>query len=160
MGSLSTLMRHFSNTHGKHCYLRSFHTKCLKCKADVLYWECTHGCKVFFEYPPYGKLIRHRCRKIIELKENEPVVIYPASMLGEKIPSCPVCGKIFSSEKNLGDHILQLKKDDQYHKEFFKKNICFKENLDEKIPQSIDKQKNRESIKFGRINIKKSKRSI
>ncbi len=153
-------MRQFSKTHGKYCYLRSFHTKCLKCKADVLYWECTHGCRVFFEYPPYGKLIRHRCRKVIELKEKEAVVIYPASMVGEETPSCPVCGKNFSLVKNMSDHILQLKKNDQDHKVFFKNNMHFKESLDEKNQETIVDKKFRYKPQFGRINIKKSKRSI
>ena len=56
-------MRHYYKSHGKHCYLRSFQSKCPKCNVNILFWECTHGCKVFFEYPPYGKLVRHICRR-------------------------------------------------------------------------------------------------
>jgi hypothetical protein len=57
------MMRNFNKSHGKHCYYRSFQTKCLRCGVEVLYWECRHGCKIFFNYPPYGKLIQHRCRR-------------------------------------------------------------------------------------------------
>ena len=80
-------MRHFYRTHGRHCYLRSYQTKCPKCGVDVLYWECTHGSKVFFKYPPYGKLVRHFCRyhsARIERKRKFPVVVKISKGLLEK----------------------------------------------------------------------------
>ena len=80
-------MRHFYKSHGKHCYLRSFQTSCRKCGADVLYWECTHGSKIFFDYPPYGKLRRHYCRNLDGISHKRkifPVVVKKPKGLLEK----------------------------------------------------------------------------
>ncbi|MHA2132040.1 MAG: hypothetical protein ACW99L_18885, partial [Promethearchaeota archaeon] len=107
-------MRHFYKVHGRHCYLRSFQTTCKKCNANVLYWECRHGSKVFFNYPPYGKLIRHYCRHRIgtskQMKNFRVIVKKPKGLLENSSPSCPVCGKLFSTIQNLNDHINNLKK--------------------------------------------------
>jgi len=90
-------MRHFYKTHGKHCYLRSFQTKCPKCGKDVLYWECGHGSKKIFNYPPYRKLIRHFCRQDktgINNRKRFPVIVKSTKgLLENESPSCPICGK-------------------------------------------------------------------
>ena len=144
-------MRHYSKSHGKHCYLRSFQTKCRKCGADVLYWECTHGCKIFFEYPPYGKLIKHYCRKALgtPIKKKYPLYVKgPEKSLKNASPSCPACGKLFKSDRDLNEHLKSLKSRDEYHEQFLKDDFTF-----------INKKKEKKSIKsgeliFGKINIK------
>jgi endogenous inhibitor of DNA gyrase (YacG/DUF329 family) len=152
-------MRHFYKSHGRHCYLRSFQTKCPKCGKEVLYWECTHGSKVFFEYPPYGKLIRHICQKSsgkYGKKVNYEILIkIPKGLLEKRSPNCPVCGKLFKSEKDLNNHLQALRKEENLHKQFFENKLIFENTHSEDI-----KKENRHNIfynkpRFGRINIKK-----
>ena len=152
-------MRHFYKTHGKHCYLRSFQTKCSKCGVDVLYWECRHGSKVFFNYPPYGKLIRHYCRyQGGQARRKFPIVVKgPRSLLEFESPSCPACGKLFKNAKNLNDHIRILKKSDNIHKSFFKNKLDFNKDYGEKGQGNSDKDEFYIKPRFGRINLKKKK---
>lgn len=115
-------MRHYYKTHGRHCYLRSYKTSCPSCGKDVLYWECTHGSKVFFEYPPYGKLIRHRCKKYkgkSRRKKYKIIVKSPKGISEDPSPRCKACGKYFSDEASLQSHIEQLKSYDAIHKDLF-----------------------------------------
>ena len=90
-------MRHYYKTHGKHCYLRLLQTKCLKCGISVLYWDCSHGSKVNFNYSPYGKLERQFCRYTMDklkLKTNFPFIFKGLKELLEKeLPSFSACGK-------------------------------------------------------------------
>ncbi len=148
-------MRHFYKSHGKHCYLRSFQTSCRKCGADVLYWECTHGSKIFFEYPPYGKLRRHYCRNLDGKSHQRkifPVVVQkPKGLLENPYFSCPVCGKLFRKEIFLKDHLNELKKNDSKHNLFFQNKIIFKNKLNEK-------NEFQDKPRFGRINIRSSKK--
>ncbi len=154
-------MRHFYKSHGKHCYLRSFQTVCKKCSADVLYWECTHGSKIFFEYPPYGKLIRHKCRKdrgLLKGKKKFPIVVKtPKGLLGEPYYSCAVCGKKFRDKGSLKDHFNAQRKNDIEHKMFSSSKLTF-QNINSSMNNSYT---NRSTVqhkpKFGRINIKASK---
>ena len=44
--------------HPYDCRKRAYPTVCLLCSADVIYWECYHGSKVFFEPPNFGQ---HDC---------------------------------------------------------------------------------------------------
>ncbi|MHA2392954.1 MAG: hypothetical protein ACXAEX_13495 [Promethearchaeota archaeon] len=152
-------MRHFYKTHGKHCYLRSFQTECPKCGADVLYWECSHGSKVFFTYPPYGKLIRHYCRHphgALKQKKKFPVIVKtPKGLLEEESPSCPACGKLFKNISNLNDHIKTLTTQDKLHQRFFNSSLKFKKDYGEKGQDYSDRIKPFNGPKFGRINIKK-----
>ncbi|MFW9824580.1 MAG: hypothetical protein ACFFE4_16675 [Candidatus Thorarchaeota archaeon] len=154
-------MRHYYKTHGKHCYLRSFQTKCPKCGNDVLYWECRHGSKVFFNYPPYGKLIRHFCRQYkgdITNRKIYPIIVKPPKgLLEDESLSCPICGKLFKSFKNLKDHIQNLGKLDQSHQAFSKNNMSFGLVNGWKEQESLDQDKEYKKPKFGRINIKKTK---
>ena len=150
------MMRHFSKSHGKHCYLRSFPTKCPTCNADVLYWECTHGSKLFFEYPPYGKLVRHYCRRYLSSKsvktKYKVIVKKPQGLLIQNTFDCPICGKSFKSDGALKDHFKQLRKHDKSHQEFYEDKLYFKRDL---IPGKGSESKLRDYPKFGRINIKK-----
>lgn len=115
------------NFHGSHCRKRSFPTKCPKCKASVLFWECFHGVKVFFEYPIYGKPIKHLCTHIGRSKKRNQIVITRAEHAQKELNlvsyQCPVCNKIFSTENSLSIHINQLKKQDDSHAKFFNKNL-------------------------------------
>ena len=147
-------MRSFYNTHGKHCHYRSFQASCPKCGGNVFYWECTHGCKVFFEYPIYGKLIRHMCKSVSTKNERnkyQVIVKNPKGLLVKASPSCPICGKLFKKENDLKNHLKQLKKGDHLHKNYFDSIILFEDASRENIRTIGDKQK------FGTINIKNEK---
>jgi hypothetical protein len=150
-------MRHFSTAHGSHCYLRSFKTKCPNCGADVLYWECTHGCKVFFEYPPYGKLIKHICKKRRHKnvkKEYKNIVKTPKGLLENSNVYCPACGKAFDNEASLHNHIQEKKKFDYYHKILIS-SINNDEAKKTKLEETKDQQKEDQyKPKFGKINFK------
>ena len=154
-------MRHNYKSHGRHCYLRSFQTSCKKCGADVLYWECTHGSKIFFEYPPYGKLQRHFCRKdrgLLHKKKEFPIVVKPPKgLLENPYYSCPVCGKLFKTESSLQDHFKELKKDDLEHFLFNNNELVFNAKIDKKNKLDPEGKEFRYKPKFGRINIKTSK---
>ncbi|MFX1325308.1 MAG: hypothetical protein ACFE8N_10140 [Promethearchaeota archaeon] len=154
-------MRHFYKTHGKHCHLRSFQTVCPRCGADVLYWECSHGSKVFFNYPPYGKLVRHYCRQSIgtlSQKKIFPVIVKtPKGLLERESPSCPACGKLFKNANNLTDHIKTLKAHDKLHYNFFENKLKFEIDFREKNQEDSHHVKPFQEPKFGRINIKKKK---
>ena len=144
-------MRSLYSTHGKHCYLRSFQAKCPKCGVDVLYWECNHGCKVFFEYPPYGKLLKHICRRDINKNRKKKYTIIvkkPKKFLENASPSCPVCGKLFKTENDVKEHMKQIKKTDDLHKNY-NSDFLFENFIQEKNKDFRNK------LKFGRINLKK-----
>ena len=125
-------MRHYYKSYGKHCYLRSFQSKCPKCNANVLDWECTHGSKVFFKYPPYGKLVRHICRQRIgsfTVKNVTPVIVKkPKGLLENRYLSCPICGNLFKNASNLDNHLENLGKIDIYHTLFLMNRISFEDN--------------------------------
>ena len=152
------IMRHYYKSHGKHCYLRSFQTSCKKCGADVLYWECTHGSKIFFVYPPYGKLQRHFCRKEQRLsnkKKEFPIVVKPPKgLLENPYFNCPVCGKIFKKDTSLQDHFKELNKNDLEHYLFSNNKLVFNNKFNNKTKLDSDSDKFRYKPKFGRINIK------
>jgi len=151
-------MANFLRSHGKHCYYRSFPTECPKCGEKVLYWECRHGCKVFFNYPPYGKLIQHRCRRYKgkNVKNKYPVIVKPPKgLLEEASPKCPVCGKTFKHQSDLDSHIKQLKKNDPQHNKFFEGTLKFIDDIDNKSLKDSKKANNITKPKFGTINIKR-----
>ena len=151
-------MQNFYKSHGKHCYYRSFQTKCPRCGEDVLYWECRHGCKVFFNYPPYGKLIRHRCRRYTgkKAKNKYPITIkIPKGLLEEASPSCPVCGKLFKNKNDLNSHLQQVRKNDEQHNQFLEGNYLFSDESKELLRKEIEEGKSFTKPKFGTINIKK-----
>lgn len=147
-------MNYNHKSHGSHCYLRSFKTKCPNCGEDVLYWECTHGCKVFFEYPPYGKLIKHKCRKkpTNQKKKYEPIVKKPKGLLDNPNLYCPACGKVFQNKKNLKDHINSLKSQDYYHRIL----ISSFEDLDsEDLKKNHNESETKHRPVFGKITFRK-----
>ncbi len=153
-------MQNFYKTHGKHCYYRSFQTECPRCGVEVLFWECNHGCKVFFNYPPYGKLIRHICRqyKGNKIKNKYPIIIRnPNKMLEDASPSCPICGKIFKNESNLKEHLKQSKKNDQQYKQFFEGKFSFFNEFNHKTLIKSEKTKVSDKLKFGKINLRRRK---
>lgn len=156
-------MRHYYKTHGKHCYLRSFQSKCPKCNTSVLYWECTHGSKVFFEYPPYGKLVRHFCRRrkgaFNVRKKSQIIVKKPKGLLENQSPSCPICGKLFKNLDNLEDHLENLKKSDIYHKLFIENRISFEEENNEYMQKGSEQIRTYNKPKFGKINVKREKKN-
>ena len=156
-------MRHYYNTHGKHCYLRSFQSKCPNCNANILYWECTHGSKVFFEYPPYGKLVRHYCRHhkgILNKKKKFQVIVKkPIGLLEKQSPSCPICGKLFKNGNDLDNHLQNLKKNDQYHRLFLENKISFEDEFRTYIKKDLEQIKSHEQPEFGKINLKKEKKN-
>lgn len=143
-------MRPFSKSHGKHCTLRSFKTECPSCGAEVLYWECAHGSKVFFEYPPYGKLIKHKCKKNKnknKRKNYNIIVKRPKGLLQNSSKYCPACGKVFNNEQSLNDHINQMEKCDYYHQ------ILSAKEMEKKVLEK--KEKKAYKPKFGQINVKR-----
>ena len=142
-------MQHYKS-HGKHCYLRSFPIKCPKCGVEVLYWECKHGCKVFFNYHPYGKLIQHRCQIGFKNKRinKYPVVIKkPLGLLIKESPSCPACGKIFKTQKDMSQHLKDSRYIDDLHMTYYNNKI--------ELESSNNEIKKKYSPQFGKINIKK-----
>ncbi|MFX0057260.1 MAG: hypothetical protein ACFE85_05545 [Candidatus Hodarchaeota archaeon] len=152
-------MRHFYKSHGKHCYRRSFQSKCPICNTDVLYWECNHGCKVFFEYPPYGKLIKHYCRHHLRVPYQKDrfriIVKKPKGLLDIITISCPVCGKLFKNEIILKDHLTQMKKNDLDHKAFAENQFLFEKERKKNLYSGLRKDETQYKPKFGKINIKK-----
>ena len=151
-------MRHYSKYHGSYCYLRSFQTSCPRCGVDVLYWECSHGSKVFFQYPPYGKLIKHYCRRFskVSIQKEKAVVKTPKNLLEEIFLNCPICGKPFKNLENLKDHFIQMKKNDREHKLFFSDQLTFKDDILNFRKKTRDYKNSINKPKFGRINIKKT----
>jgi len=154
-------MRHYSRSHGSHCYLRSFKTTCPKCGDTVLYWECTHGSKVFFQYPPYGKLQRHYCRKqeSINKKKTFPIIVKtPKGLLEDPFITCPVCGRLFKEENALKNHLKSMQAQDFEHQSFFQNKIVFEK---QQKKNSIDHHEDKTSLKFpkfGRISFKQVKK--
>ncbi|TFG01825.1 MAG: hypothetical protein EU540_02790 [Promethearchaeota archaeon] len=151
------MMFRLYKSHGKHCVLRSFPTKCPKCKEDVFYWECTHGSKLFFNYPVYGKLIRHICKKkILNRKNKFPVIVKPPEKLFKEEKSyCSVCGKHFKTTVDLDSHLNELRKLDPLHKQYFENRLIFKSRSLEEVFLKKNEKKSNFKPKFGRINIKK-----
>ncbi len=151
-------MGQFYKSHGKHCRLRSFQSTCPRCGTDVLYWECTHGSKIFFQYPPYGKLVRHICSKFQgkKLINKYPVIVKnPVKLLEKPSPKCNICGKLFKTEKNLKAHLRRLKKSDFLHKQYFRNENLTEDNLLKENNENFNKFKTRYKPKFGAIIIKK-----
>ena len=131
--------------HGAYCRLRSFPTKCPVCKSPVLYWECTHGARVFFDYPIYGKAIRHICQKRKSSKSRVAITQVQQNQQQLEVATyqCPVCGKIFDKEQALARHINQMKKQEDNHAVFFGFQldlIDFDSEIDN--PQEILEQSN------------------
>lgn len=118
MGQLQLMVRY----HGPHCRLRSFPTKCPRCHSTVIFWQCTHGCKLFFEYPIYGRTLKHICKSNPKRPYNQSSIShgnYVVKFVERSTYRCPVCQKILESEDALLDHIRRLKRSDDSHAHFF-----------------------------------------
>ena len=116
---------------------------------------------MFFQYPPYGKLIRHNCRKdrgLLRGKKNFPIVVKtPKGLLGEQYYNCAVCGKMFRDEGSLKDHFNAQRKNDLEHKMFSRNKLTF-ENINSSLNNSYTyRSTDQHKPKFGKINIKASK---
>ena len=149
-------MKLFYRSHGKHCHIRSFPTKCRKCGSEVLYWECSHGSKIFFDYPIYGKLIKHKCPINKNKRKEYPLLVKgPEDLFVKDSFSCPACGKIFKNNNDLKLHFKYSKNHDDLHKCFYKNKLIFNNNHF-KISSEYQKGANKDyKPKFGQINIKK-----
>ncbi len=157
----------FNRIHGKHCLLRAFKTVCPRCKNDVFYWECSHGSKVFFEYPIYGRLIRHKCKKHLtkeNLKKKNHIKVKISLFIEKDNFGCPICGKIFNKKNRLVDHIKQLKKSDEAHHSFYNNKLNFKtdsEIFNYNLTKNLNENENKNHYKptFGKITIINKKSS-
>jgi len=157
----------FNRIHGKHCLLRAFKTVCPRCKNDVFYWECSHGSKVFFEYPIYGRLIRHKCKKHLtkeNLKKKDHIEVKIPFFIEKDNFGCPICGKIFNKKNQLVDHIKQLKKSDEAHHSFYNNKLNFKtesEIFNYNLTKNLNENDNKNHYKptFGKITIINKKSS-
>ncbi|MHA1311880.1 MAG: C2H2-type zinc finger protein [Candidatus Helarchaeota archaeon] len=107
--------------HGPWCRVRSFKTRCPKCNAEVFYWECEHGCRVFFDLPLRRPLRRHRCNKgaysDARIKINEDL---DEGYVFRDFYNCPVCNRLFKSEKDLKNHLKSMKSNDDEHKMYYR----------------------------------------
>ncbi|MHA1757129.1 MAG: C2H2-type zinc finger protein [Promethearchaeota archaeon] len=142
-------------THGRYCLLRAFPTNCPKCGEKVFYWECKHGSKVFFNYPPYGKLIRHICQSYLKknIKEKFKIIVKTPKILPENtFITCPICAKSFKNENALEQHIKSLRNIDEMHYKYYNNEIIFDE-----LRNESNRRQNNYFPKFGRINIRNKK---
>ncbi|MHA1793590.1 MAG: hypothetical protein ACTSVI_13155 [Promethearchaeota archaeon] len=146
--------------HGSWCRIRSFPTTCKNCGAKVLYWECTHGSKVFFEFDKYGRLLgKHKCPKSGKKPSKKKYAgtiddqDFNMSSISKKLVErlfkevfqCPVCQARFSSESQFHNHFKQKKDYDDDHAEFYNKNkMQIEKLLDAKVHQ--DQESNIPSV--------------
>lgn len=108
--------------HGSHCRLESFPTKCPRCHSPVIFWQCTHGCKIFFEYPIYGRALKHICKLNPKRSHNRSSIShgnYIIKLTERSTYRCPVCQRILGTEDALLEHIRRLKRSDESHAYFF-----------------------------------------
>lgn len=113
---------------------------------------------MFFNYPVYGKLIRHLCQSYVsKSKKNKyPIIVKtPNKILKENGPSCSFCGKSFKSTIDLDSHLKELKKLDPLHKRFVENIPIFRSNSSEVVFSKKSEKDSYFKPKFGRINIKK-----
>ncbi|MHA1269207.1 MAG: C2H2-type zinc finger protein [Candidatus Helarchaeota archaeon] len=114
-------------SHGQWCTRRSFETVCPRCGKKVFYWECDHGCKVFFELPLRRPFTKHRCywKSYSEIKIEMEASLEREYDFRERY-SCPVCYKSFKSEKDLRNHLKSMKKQDDDHIAYYRNELIKK----------------------------------
>ncbi len=143
--------------------IRCFNTSCRKCGASVIFWQGSAGSKVFFDAPVKGKLIKHTCKKksykkpskYIKCSYSEHSTIDPE----RKSFQCPVCGKIFNKSDYVNEHIKQMKKIDDYHRDFFENALdLLKEEAKEAQNSRKVFEKSHDLKQTKRIIIKKKKK--
>ncbi len=166
--NLIQLLEIWKIKHGAACTLRTFVSKCKRCGAPVLYWECIHGCKVFFQYPVYGKLIRHRCARVEDpsRQEESEIAEREYQQTHKQFFQCPVCAKNFTTERQLDQHIKEKKNIDDAHHNFFLGGQYFDQinafvnspEYKQGIGIPVKKfQRLSEEVKFGKIVFKKNR---
>ncbi|MHA1231274.1 MAG: hypothetical protein ACTSRP_12760 [Candidatus Helarchaeota archaeon] len=113
--------------HGPWCTTRRFVMRCPKCNKEVLYWECEHGCKVFFDLPLRRPLTKHKCnRKSYRELRIEMEIELEEEFFFIEDHICPVCYRNFKNEKDLKNHLKSLKNQDDEHKECYRKMVLGK----------------------------------
>ncbi|MHA1681671.1 MAG: hypothetical protein ACTSUE_11735 [Promethearchaeota archaeon] len=124
--------------HGKWCRTRSFPTTCSACGAKLLFWACSHGCRVMFEFDKFGRLAgKHKCKARetpVKRKEKRSWFDYDNDFdlstiskqylekMFEESYQCPVCGEKFGSELHYYQHLKQRKEMDDDHFLFYQEN--------------------------------------
>lgn len=124
--------------HGRACRKRSFPFTCKQCGARVLFWECTHGCKVVFEFDTGGRLAgRHRCkathgstapkkpRKWFDLDNSFDMASVSKRFLENLFKEsyrCPACKATFKTETSYFQHVKQKAEMDEVHARFYESN--------------------------------------
>ena len=113
--------------HGPWCSYKGYNTRCPKCKKEVFYWECHHGCKVFFDLPLRRPLTVHKCyrKSYREYKIELDKLVDDLYKFRESY-SCPVCHKIFKSESALRSHLKSLRHIDDDHSIYYANEILGK----------------------------------
>ncbi|GAB4327608.1 MAG: hypothetical protein Kow0069_34560 [Promethearchaeota archaeon] len=146
--------------HGAHCTSRAFVTRCRRCQQEVFYWECVHGCKVLFEHPTYGKLVKHRCRPKGGKKRpvpNERVALETQAKKNwadhhKKIHRCPSCGKVFKDGRSLAQHLKNKDGCDGVDvDEYFERLVRSAESIS---PATRGFVRNPTDVTFGRVVFK------
>lgn len=144
----------------KGCTVRSFRTNCKYCQTPCLYWECSHGCKVFFEFDKFGRLAgKHKCKgrgAASRPKKKRPYFDYDNDFdistvsktfiekLFKESYQCPVCEEKFASEADYYRHLKDKKNYDDDHDKFYAENKNLIKDVagDEELKTNVDLQKN------------------
>ncbi|MFX0102281.1 MAG: hypothetical protein ACFFCS_22140 [Candidatus Hodarchaeota archaeon] len=103
-----------------------------------MYWECTHGCKVFFEFDKFGRFGgKHKCKgrgATSRPKKKRPYFDYDNDFdistvsksfiekLFKESYKCPVCKEEFASESHYYQHLNGKKNYDDDHNKFYNQN--------------------------------------
>lgn len=82
-------MRLNGRTHGPWCGARTYPTECPHCGAEVFYFSCACGCKVFFDELG-GDWPIHDCRPKRTYTVERPVVRRSTPVRASRVPSPPI----------------------------------------------------------------------
>lgn len=99
----------------------------------MLYWECSHGCKIMLEFDRFGRLSgKHRCpgakdeqqaharkrRKPFDYDNDFDLPSISKTYLEKQFMEsyqCPACGLLFSDEAHFRQHLKQKREQDDEH---------------------------------------------
>jgi len=165
--------------HDHSCRLRSFPTTCKFCGAKLLYWECTHGCKLMFEFDRFGRLAgHHKCRGSLPgVRSSRPLKPRPPALAEEGFDissvskafieklfkdsfQCPVCKERFTSESSYYQHLRQKKAMDDKHEQFYRDNGPVIEKLDVTAADNTPKETPAPSTTLKQASLKPEKVTI